>query len=222
MKTKIISLLLSAAMLMTLVSCGKNKDAVSDSDAESWEIYKASEWNPEVPERDILQSHESMCGVFYMNYSYDEFFGMKKNRKYYNKIFKSTGSIKKFPLLKHIPNENIVSTPMGAEVYLIIPTDPEAQVEVYLLEFDEETFTAIRSEEPVYSSSNGNPIVLQCNYGDLFSDAEIVIIDSDGKKLRWSPAISLKDGMVNNQTDDGKIIYDFTEYETDVYEEMDD
>ena len=82
MKTKIISLILSAAMLITLASCGKNKGNVSDSDTESWEMYKASEWNPEVPERDILKSHESMCGVFYMNYSYDEFFGMKKNRKY--------------------------------------------------------------------------------------------------------------------------------------------
>lgn len=217
MKTKIISVILAAALLLTLAACGKNKGAVSDSDNVTSGKKKSTalDWKPEVPERELLQTDEYMCGVYYMDYSYEDFSGMKKNRKYYNKIFKSTGTLKKFPFLKSIPDENIVSTPMGAEVYLIIPADSKAKIDVYLMSFDEDMFTTQRSEKPIYSSKTGNPIVLQCNYGDLFSDAEIVITDSEGQELIWSPSISLKDGRVNNKAEDGKTVYDFTEYEVD-------
>ena len=81
------------------------------------------------------------------------------------------------------------------------------------MEFDEETFEPKRGEETLYSSETGAPIVLQCNYSDLFSDAEIEITDSNGEKLIWRPFISLKDGSVNNQTENGKTILDFTEYD---------
>ncbi len=209
MKSKLIALLLTAALLMTLVACGK--DASGSGDDVSGKS-KASEWNPDVPDREVLSDEGSMCGVYYVNYDYDAFSGMKKNRKYYNRIFKSADLLKRFSFMKKIPDEYIISTSMGTEIYLIIPADPEAHVDVYELSMEEDSFTPVRKGTPIYSNQRGVPFVLQCNYGDLFSDAEIVITDSDGQELKWSPFISLKDGTVNNQTDDGKTVYDFTEY----------
>ena len=222
MKYKLLSVILFSAILITLSACGKDKGTVNVSDGDLSVANKASDWKPDVPQREMLSSEDCLCGVYYMDYSFEEFSGKKKNRKYYDSIFKTTGSIKQFPFLKDIPDENIVSTPMGSEVYLIIPADTESQVEVYLVEFDEELFTTIRSEEPLFSAGNGNPFVLQCNYGDLFSDAQIVITDSNGDELIWSPSISLRDGRVNTRTDDGKKIYDFTEYSEYNAEIMDD
>ena len=60
-------------------------------------------------------------------------------------------------------------------------------------------------EDTLYTSNVGAPIVLQCNYSDLFSDAEIIITDSEGQTLKWSPFISLRNGKVYNKTEDGKM-----------------
>lgn len=153
-----------------------------------------------------------------MNYAYDEFSDMKKSREYYEKIFTSTGTLSLFPFLKSIPDDNIVSTPMGSEIYLIIPADPGAHVDVYLLEMDEESFDVKRKGDPIYSDNRGLPFVLQCNYSDIFSETEIVITDSNGDELVWSPSVSLRDGKVNTASDDG--VYDYTEYaEEDEYAE---
>ena len=202
MRAKLISILIAAVMAIALVSCGKSNNADADK-----------LWNPEVSQRKVITSNGSMCGVLYMNYSYEEMSDMKKDRNYYQKIFEDSGSIKEFPFLKNIPDSQIISTPMGSELYLIIPGDMNAHVSIYQMELDEDAFTTHRREEPLYSSDAGAPVVLQCNYGDLLSDAEIVITDSSGEELVWSPFISLRDGTVHNKTDDGKIIYDFTEYE---------
>lgn len=206
MKTRIISIIISIAFAIALVSC---ENAKNDNSSE----YPSNVWNPEVSQREILKEQGSMCGVLYMNYSYEEMEGINKDRKYYEKIFDDTGSIKNFPFLRDIPDSQIISTPQGTEIYLIIPCDPNAHVSIYPLEFDEETFEPKRGEETLYSSETGAPIVLQCNYSDLFSDAEIEITDSNGEKLIWRPFISLKDGSVNNQTENGKTILDFTEYD---------
>lgn len=209
MRIKLCAIILSVAVFISLSSCGKRNEASSPN------------WNPEVPQREVLREEDCMLGVYYMLYSYDDFSGMSKDRNYYNKIFESAGSLEKFEFLKKIPDEYIISTPMGTEVYLIIPADPEAHVSVYEWEMDEETFTPVKKEKPLYSSDSGAPFVLQCNYGDLFSDAEIVITDSSGEEVSWKPFISLKDGRVYNTTDGGKTVYDFTDYDQDE-EYMDD
>ena len=216
MKRKLIALILSAAMMMVLSSCENKK--TSDSQKETSDSGTASDWNPDVPEQEELKSKGCLCGVYYMNYAYDEFSDMKKSREYYEKIFTSTGTLSLFPFLKSIPDDNIVSTPMGSEIYLIIPADPGAHVDVYLLEMDEESFDVKRKGDPIYSDNRGLPFVLQCNYSDIFSETEIVITDSNGDELVWSPSVSLRDGKVNTASDDG--VYDYTEYaEEDEYAE---
>ena len=213
-RNKIVAFILLTAMMVSLVSCGKPSAANSNSGVSSGQgKTDADTWNPEVSQRDTLLSKKSMCGVCYMYYSFDENENVKRDSAYYQKIFKSTGSLEKFPFLADIPDSQIVRTPMGNEIYLIIPADEKAHVEVYLLEMDEATFKSSRAEKPLYTSDNGAPIVLQCNYSDLFSDAEIVITDSTGQELKWSPFITLRDGRVYNKTDDEKEIFDFTEYD---------
>ncbi len=208
MKSKIISFILAASMIITLVSCGKSSSSSGVSASDS----NASNWNPKVSQREILKSKGSMCGVYYVTYSIEEMEDMKKDSKYYQKVFDRSGIKEKFPFLKKIPDSQIVSTQMGTEIYLIIPADKNAEVAVYLLELDEETFTSTRAEKPLYKSHTGAPFVLQCNYSDLFSEVEIEITDSEGEKLSWKPFVSLRDGSVYNKTDDGKEVYDFTEY----------
>ena len=233
MKKRLLAMILASAMLMSLYACTKSKDNKGGSkttDSLSSDVGNTdkggtddSSWNPELSQRDVIRSNDSMCGVLYLGYAESDMFDMKNNRRYYDEFFRTSGGIEKFGFLKEIPDDRFVCTPMGHDLYIIVPADPKAHVEVNLLKMDEENDFALKVEDTLYTSNVGAPIVLQCNYSDLFSDAEIIITDSEGQTLKWSPFISLRNGKVYNKTEDGKIIYDFTEYQfTDDDEEDND
>lgn len=228
MKSRIMAFIVSVAMLVALCSCAESKgNNVSESDSnqsntasdtisseENDDSVSSTEakWNPKVSQRDLLKKKNCLCGVHYVGYSEADMFDMNSNRKYYDNLFAEAGLIQEYPFLKKIPDEQFVSTPLGHDLYIIIPSDPAAHVEVNLMKFDETNGFELKVEDTLYVSDIGAPFVLQCNYSDIFSDAEIFITDSSGQELRWSPFLSLRDGRLDTSSDDGKLVYDFTEY----------
>lgn len=217
MRSKILSFIIAASLIVSLCYCANSKNSSANSNEKnqtvSDNIAAQSTWTPKVSQRDILESEGTMCGVLYLGYAESDMFDMANNRPYYDKFFKDSGSVKIFPFLKDIPESQFVCTPLGHDLYVIIPTDPKAHVEVNLFTLDEENDYSLKVEDTLYSSDVGAPFVLQCNYSDIFTDAQVVITDSKGETLKWSPFISLRDGKVQNTTEDNKTVHDFTEYE---------
>ena len=227
MRSKILSFIIAASLIVSLCSCANSKNGSANSNEKnqtvSDNIAAQSTWNPKVSQRDILESEGTMCGVLYLGYAESDMFDMANNRPYYDKFFKDSGSVKTFPFLKDIPESQFVCTPLGHDLYVIIPTDPKAHVEVNLLKLDEENDYSLKVEDTLYSSDVGAPFVLQCNYSDIFPDCQVVITDSKGRILTYSPMLSLRDGRVNKSAEDGQTVYDFTIYSNlDDYENDDD
>ncbi len=213
MKFRLLSIVIAAVMIVALNSCSSDKNSqVSQSDKTQTILSTEQSWNPEVSQRNDLKKAESMCGVHYVGYAEEELSDIKNQRKYYDDLLAKEDMINAYPFLKDMPDNQFVGTKLGHDLYIVIPADPNAHVDVKSVVYDDKDDFAGREEDTLYASDTGAPFVLQCNYSDIFSDAVIKITDSEGNTLRWSPFISLRDGRVATAAEDGKTVYDFTAY----------
>ena len=97
---------------------------------------------------------------------------------------------KKHPFLSEIPEQNVVYTDKGSELWVIIPKSAASTITVW--ERDPATNTAKYRLTETY---NGSPIILSCNYSDIGSDVSVQIKYIGGKTCApFSPYISMKDG----------------------------
>ena len=109
---------------------------------------------------------------------------------------KKDGLLERYPFLESAP---ILVTP-GDEWFVVIPVDPFAQIQVYGTHLDTK-FNRIE-DGLVYDSQPGNgiPLIVICNLGDFGTYAvDIIVTDSTGNTVSFSPAISLKDGRIYTQ-----------------------
>jgi hypothetical protein len=119
------------------------------------------------------------------------------------------------PFIPAIPEERVIVNGMG-EVYCIVPLDEKATISVKM-KSSADTSDAFDNE--IYSSSNGEPIILFCNDGGEYPDTLITVTTSAGNSFEWYP--SFRDSRIEA----GETIKDFTPYvqllATD-YDEMKD
>ena len=170
------------------------------------------EWNPIIIQRQILLDEGAMCGVFFLGYVEESAGTLENNRAYYQTIFEEKGYLDAFPFLAEIPDSNFVETEYGQELYCIIPLDTEATVSVNQWIVDETNGFEEKTGEVLYRSEKGTPILLKCNVSEIVPDAELVIVDSNGKQMKWNPSISGMDGSVFVESANGAV-YDFTVYD---------
>ena len=211
MKSRILAVLLCAAMLISFNACDGKTGSSLSSGAGSTASDAA--WNPGSTQRAVLKQAGVMCGVMYIGFVEKEMTDPDAMRSDYDRLIRASGGFEEFEFLRELPDSQLVSTAMGHDLYLIIPTDPDAKVEVSEVSLDYDNDCAYRVERTLYSAENGAPFLLQCNYSDIFSDAQIMITNPDGTRLKWMPFMSLKDGTVQTEADDGQKVYDFTEYQ---------
>ena len=147
----------------------------------------AAQWLPDVPQRSELKENNSFCGIAYIGYA--ENMDYRDADPKLNDLFMSSGAVDKFRFLAQLPENYYAQTHLGTQLFLVIPKDPEAQVVV--TEYD---FTSDKETSRIYSSYNGSPFLLKCNYSDVSSDVRISITDNEGVHTTFSPFISLKDG----------------------------
>lgn len=114
------------------------------------------------------------------------------------------------PFLKDINSTEWMVQP-GNEVYCILPTDPQATIQVYDYVFDETNDYQGAAGQLLYQKKGGGPIVVQCNVSDIFPGVIITITDSQGRTVEYSPTLSLNNGFVS--TSYGNEIHDWTMYD---------
>ncbi len=233
-KFRLLSSIVALSVALCLVSCSgskKKSGSVSSSDSsvptqsvsetvsskepptgQGGDKSADDDWNPFVMQRQVLLDENCMCGVVYLGYVEAVAKDLGVDREYYHNLFKASGYANNFDFLLSMPDDHLVSTPIGQELYLIIPYDENAHVAVNYLSFDEENDFTLKVEDILYTRDNGAPFLVKCNYSDIFPDSQVVIVDSKGETLTFSPMLSLKDGRVNTSAENGKTIYDFTVY----------
>ena len=160
---------------------------------------EADMWAPEVEQRSELSESGAFCGIAYIGYM-PEMMEYSQDNVALRETFIQSGAIDKFSFIPDITEKYFAGTWHGTELYLVIPRDPDAHVVVtqYDMETDSETGR-------IYSSYNGSPFLLRCNYSDISSDVRITITDNEGEHQTFSPYISLRDGEPTTDCSDVKI-----------------
>lgn len=153
---------------------------------------------------------ESICGVIYIGPVDWTVEKLEKDRLYLEKILSKYTADANYEFLKDIPGDRMIEMKNGAELFCIIPADPNASVAVNSCELNYET-SELEFSGILYRSDYGEPILLRCNASEMFRDTEVLIVDNCGKILEWNPGISLMDGRVD-VTVEGFSIYDGTIY----------
>ncbi len=169
-------------------------------------------WNPGIIQRQILVDEGAICGVIFLGYVEESAGTLENNREYYQTIFEEQGYLDSFPFLAEIPDSNFVETEHGQELYCIIPEDPNATVSVNQWIVDFNNGFEGKAGEVLYHSEEGTPILLKCNVSEIVSDVELLIVNSDGEQMKWSPSLSGMDGSVFVESAEGAV-YDFTFYD---------
>ena len=170
-------------------------------------------WFPTVIQRQVIFDNNAMCGVVLVGVFPERGENdMIYERSFWDQALADSGLVEDFPFLRDLPNKNIIQTPGGHEVYLIIPLDPNASVAVNQWVVSEENSFRGETGQVLYRSDSGAPILLCCNRRDDVPDTQVVIVDSDGKVLDWNPGLSLENGRIDTKANKGPAVYDLTQY----------
>jgi hypothetical protein len=148
----------------------------------------AAGWKPEVPEQETLRRAGDFCGLVYLG-------GVPVSKNYYEPddefyraLLADTGLTETYPYLTEIPETNYACTMRGTELWLVIPADPDARVNVTNVD-------PVSGAElgDVYRSYAGAPFLLKCNYSDIGPDVRITVNDGS-ERPAFSPYLSMEDG----------------------------
>lgn len=190
---KAMALLIAAAMICALASCGSNADQTQHQPEAETET-----------EDDTLKSlrktiADSGCqmGVTFLG-------TMNEGDTDVLQWLKGSGAVERFPFLADVSGKEVVTQPRN-EMYCIVPADKEDTVTV-------RTYDPLSSATPVgrvlYENTEGTPVCLRGNASDIMPNLEVTVSAENGKAV-YQPFISLKDGTVSTETAEGNV-YDFT------------
>ena len=160
--------------------------------------------------RQVLVNENSMCGVIFLGYVDASKGSLAENKEYLASVLEENECDTYFKFVYNIPDERIIETENGSELYCIYPLDPNASVAVSESVFNTETLET-ETGAVLYRSDYGDPILLRCNASELVYDTQIGIVDNQGNVLSWQPGISLMDGQVRLPTE-APYIFDSTNY----------
>lgn len=165
--------------------------------------------------RQILAESEYLCGAVYLGYVDPGCVSLADDRAYLEELLTESGYTDDFNFLWNIPKECIAEVEGGMELFMIYPLDESAYVMVNQYTIDENSYELV-CEKNLYRSDDGEPILLRCNATEIFWDAEVNIVNTDGRVLSWMPGMSLRDGKMEVPSE-APYVYDATFYT--VYED---
>lgn len=179
------------------------------SSSDIW-VYTPEHWNPYVPQRQVILDSGAICGAAFLGTVDPEATNLFLDRDYYEMVFGEGRVTEVFKFLSEIPDDYFAYTPLGQELYLIVPLDENASVSVNSLMRDDELHQMV-VKDVIYKSETGAPFLVRCNDGFSW-DSQVVIIDSEGNTVTWMPQLD-ENGSLNTQANDGKLILDITPYD---------
>ena len=115
------------------------------------------------------------------------------------------------PFLLTIRENNIIGS--FGYLFCIVPADENATVAVNRRPWNAET-ESYEEPEVLYRSESGSPILVMCPNEDWIPDTEVVITDSSGTVTIWSPYLDPSYHISALCNDNGEsLIFDFTSYD---------
>lgn len=114
------------------------------------------------------------------------------------------------PFISEIPSENIIGEGEGF-LFCIVPLDENATIAVNKITVNTDSATVF--EHILYRSEAGDPILIFTDRGDIETDTEVIITDSDGNTVSWFPRIT-DTGRIetSNSTCSETLVFDFSPY----------
>lgn len=188
------------------VDLTKFKDG-TPSDPDEPETYETGSF---AYMRRLMKFENALFGVRFFGWD-SSGCDLRNESEYLVDILNSTGTGEACGLYIGYPEENIVQTAGGCQLYFIIPRSSECKVEVKMLDPDNEG-------ETLYSG-DGAPIILRCNPTDPYaSECAVFITSPGGKTVAWAPMITenTEDASsarygIESYLQDGHI-HDFSDY----------
>ena len=95
----------------------------------------------------------------------------------------------------------------GQELYAVVPPNENGTVTVYASDMTEECEYVDDTSAPLYEGLPGQPVVVLCNFSEIYSNVLITVTDGRGT-VEFRPSISLKDGHLTQEPG----VYDFSIY----------
>lgn len=195
---KIMTLLIAAAMICALASCGSGTDQTQHQP----EAETETEDDTLKSLRKTIVDSGSQMGITFLG-------TMGEGDTDVLQWLKDSGAVGRFPFLADIQENDVVTQP-GNEMYCIVPADKDDTVTV-------RTYDTLSSAAPVgqvlYESTEGMPVCLRGNASEIMPNLEVTVSGENGEAV-YQPFISLKDGTVSTETAEGSI-YDFTPSEAE-------
>lgn len=104
-------------------------------------------------------------------------------------------SLEAYPFLRNIPEDRITQQ-TGDEVYCLVPLDETVSLTVQELICNESNHYQQEPGKVLFSSQDGQPVLLIGNQSDIIPNLFITLKDSSGQTLTYAPSLSLCDGSV--------------------------
>ena len=137
----------------------------------------------------------SVCGICYLG-GVDKSGGPVKNDPaYVSFLLQDTGLASEWPFLTELGAAQLAETELGQELYLIVPVSDDCSVSVNRWIMNEENGFVGETGEVLYRSEAGTPVLLVCNYSDVFPDVQVNVVGG-GKTATFEPMLSLRDGSI--------------------------
>ena len=149
----------------------------------------------------------AICGVLFLGFVDPDAPSFAEDPALWKTFLAGVEYAEDFTLLNHIPADRILETG-GTEVYCFFPLEDDASVTVWYAEPDGEAFEPV-PVECVYHG-DGRPFILRCNVSDIMPNAEVNVMDPDGRTLTWNPFLSLENSHISMPG--SSLLYDATPY----------
>ncbi len=195
---KFITFFLAFSMIITLCGCQINPDTTSSAESDA----ASHSYGLEKIQSKMSKSIKKM-GVIFLGFyeSYEEYIiGAEKTYG------------KDYPFLKNIKEEAFVASSEGSEIFAIIPANNRISLTVNRLSYTN-GFETAQKGDLLYEGRPGEPVVVKCNFSDLYPDIIITATSTDSDAAtEFVPKLSLKDGRIELEEEEQLSVHDFTEY----------
>ena len=161
----------------------------------TWLYRAVPDWDPAVIQRQFIFDEGGVCGVCYAGFA-----AGAGDRAGLLKLLEERGFTEDYPFLSEIPEENVVITAGGADIYLIIPKSPDAEVTVSRWIIDESNGYKGAEGEVLYRGTHGQPVLLCCNVSDIMPDTVVKVRLSAWEAVIFNPRLSMKNGRLLTTT----------------------
>lgn len=135
---------------------------------------------------------------------------VREDPAYLDRYLRESAAVQAWPFLAEIPPERIVETHLGQTMFAVVPASDGCSVSVNAWNCSEENGFEGETGDVLFRSEQGGPILLICNYSDLFPDAQVIVV-GDGGVADFKPMLSGMDGSVVLPA--GAPVLDFTPVE---------